>query len=809
MWILEPEGIIGDVAPAGDASASGRYNRRSLHSRGPMGANDLPQRHATGAIGQSVRRIEDRPLLLGQGRFVDDLGFPHQIHMRIVRSQVAHGILVSVDTRAALASHGVVAVWTHADVADMPPIALREGPVPELQPYLQPILARDRVRYVGEPIAAVFATDPYLAEDAAERVEAQIDELPVVLDAAGPLGEFAPGRDTGPTEVRKGYGDVEAALRAAHVVVEVDLSIGRFSGVPLETRGLLARHDPMHDILELHGAAKIPHRNREALARMFGRSPASVQLYEWHVGGGFGVRGEIYPEDVLVLLAALRLGRPVKWIEDRQEHLVAANQSREQRHRVRAAVDAEGRITAIDDTFFHDQGAYVRTHGARVADMAAGMLPGPYRIPAYRIVGHYRLTNKTPAATFRSPGRYESTFVRERLVDAVADRLGLDRIEVRRRNLIGPEEMPWARPMDTLEDDIEYDSGDYPKLLDRMLAASRWDDLQATLRARRAAGEHVGAGLALFVEKSGLGPTDGVRITIDFTGTAELVTGGASIGQGFETAMAQIAADALGMDYRNVRVIHGRTDRIAHGIGAHATRATVMTGSATHVAALRVRAKAIDMAATLLDTAPDSLDITDGRVHTRDLPGGPSVALGDVARACAPGSRHLRGRDPELAADGWFTTAHMTYPYGAHLAIVQVDPEVGAIRVERFIVVYDVGRAVNPKMVEGQVVGGVVQGLGGALYEDFRYDARGQPLAVTLADYLVPTVIEAPPVEVVITEDAPSPLNPLGLKGAGEGGINGVGAAVAAAIDDALGRPMAIVRIPATPQAVRALARSR
>ena len=309
-----------------------------------------------------------------------------------------------------------------------------------------------------------------------------------------------------------------------------------------------------------------------------------MHLDEGHVGGGFGIRGELYPEDVLVSLA-LRFGRPVKWIEDRREHLIAANHSRQQRHRIRAAVDAAGRILAIDDEFFHDQGAYVRTHGARVAELTSGMLPGPYRIPAFRSVAHFRLTNKTPAATYRAPGRYESTFVRERLMDAIAAKLGLDRIEVRRRNLIGQRARCLRARQRTLGEEIAYDSGDYAGLLDKALAAVKWDDLQSALRGRRANGEAVGAGLAMFRRKSGLGPKDGVRVSIDTTGAVELVTGGASMGQGFETVMAQICADALGVDYRSVRVVHGRTDRIAHGVGAHSSRASVLTGSATHDAA--------------------------------------------------------------------------------------------------------------------------------------------------------------------------------------------------------------------------------
>ncbi len=758
-------------------------------------------------VGRSVPRLEDRPLVTGRGRFAADVVFSHMLHMRVVRSMHAHGRIVAIDASAALALRGVVAVWTFADVADIPPIDFRLTRIEGLAPYRQTILARQRARYVGEPVAAVFATDAYLAEDAADLVNVEVEALPVILDARATPGEFDDGRSTEPAIVEKSYGDVAAALRDAHVVVELDLAVGRHSGVPIETRGAIARYDAANDVLEMHGAAKVPHWNRDNIARMLGRDPSTVHLIEGHVGGGFGIRGELYPEDVLVCLAALRLGRPVKWIEDRREHLIAANHSRQQRHKVRAAVDDAGRILAIDDEFFHDQGGYVRTHAATVPDLAAAMLPGPYRVPAYRALGHVRLTNKTPGGTYRAPGRFESTFVRERLMDAIAARLGIDRIEVRRRNLIAKAEMPYRRPLATLGTEVVLDSGDYAGLLDKALAVVGWNDLQEGLRRRRAAGECVGAGLAIFVEKSGLGPFEGVRLSVDSAGLVEVVTGAASVGQGVETVVAQICADALGVDYARVRVIHGRTDRIAFGQGAFASRVTVMTGEATRLAAVEVRRKAIETAADLLQQSPDLLDVVDGKVVRKGVregvAAGPSMTLGEIAKALEPASK-LRGtRTPGLAADGWFYTDHMNYPYGVHIAVAKVDRETGGVAIERYLVAYDVGRAVNPMLVEGQIAGGIAQGIGGALLEEFLYDERGEPLSVNFADYLMPTAREVPPLEVVITEDAPSPLNPLGLKGAGEGGVNAVGAAVAAAIDDAIGMPGAITRLPVTPQRLR------
>jgi aerobic carbon-monoxide dehydrogenase large subunit len=766
-------------------------------------------RAAKKVIGESVTRLEDLPLVTGRGRFAADISFPHQLHMRIVRSPYAHAHLLSVDTAEAAALPGVFAIWTAADIADLPPIDFREGRVEKLEPYRQPVLAGDRVRYVGEPVAAVFADDPYIAEDAADLVTVSAEPLPVIMSADAAPGDFGEGRSTEAAIVRQGFGDIEAAFRAAHAIVELDLRIGRHSGVPLETRGAIGRYDAARDVLELHGAAKVPHKNRESLARVFGRSTAALHLFESHVGGGFGVRGEIYPEDMLVLAGAMRLGRPVKWIEDRREHLMATNHSRQQRHRIRAAVDAEGRLLGIDDTFFHDQGAYPRTHALRVAETTCGILPGPYHLGAYRAVGHYRLTNKTPAATYRAPGRYETNFVRERLLDAIATRLGLTPVEVRRRNLIRREEMPYARPLMVLGDDVAYDSGDYAGLLDKSLARLGWDELQASLRQRRAAGEMVGVGVAMFVEKSGLGPADGVRVNVDTSGHVEVITGGASVGQGFETVMAQVCAETLGVDYRRIRVVHGRTDRIEYGIGAHASRATVMTANATAVAAAKVREKALDLAAELLQTSADRLDIVNGEVVRGDVRSGPSISLAEIAGHLRPTSSTRRGREPGLSADGWFYTEHQTYPYGNQIAVVRIDPDTGAVAVERFLVAYDIGRAINPMLVKGQIAGGFAQGLGGALYEEFLYNEQGEPLSVTFADYLLPTLREMPALDILLAEDAPSIRNPLGIKGAGESGIAAVGAAIAAAVDDALGMPGAVTQLPITPQGVKRMLAGR
>ncbi len=759
-------------------------------------------------LGKRAVRLEDPPLVTGRGRYAGDINFPRQMHMRIVRSSIANGTIKSIDVSEALKLPGVVAVWTNDDIKELGPVDFRADRGAEiLKPYRQPVLAKGRARYVGDPIAAVFAEDPYIAEDAADLVIVEMDELPVVVNCWDNPGEFEPGRSTEGALLKHSFGDIEAAFKKAHTIVELDLFTGRHSGVPMETRGAIGYYDATKDILELHGAAKVPHRNRETLVKMLGRAPKGLHVHESHVGGGFGIRGELYPEDVLVLVAAMRFNRPVKWIEDRREHLMCANQGREQRHKCRIAADKDGRILGLEDEIFHDQGAYVRTHGANVANRTLCMMTGGYDIPAYRGVAHYRLTNKTPCATYRAPGRYESTFVRERLVDALAHKMGIDPVEIRRRNLIRKDQMPYLIEFEEQGvEELLYDSGDYELLLDKGLKAFRWDERKKECAARRAKGESVGIGMVFFVEESGRGPSDGAKMSVDSNGDVELITGGASLGQGFETSMAQIAAEALGVDYQRITVVHGQTDRIAQGIGAHAARATVLTGSAVNETALKLRAKALEFGSELLQLPIGDLDIVDGVIVKKGAPaGGPSLSLADLNKKLAPGAKILNGRDPHLAVEAWFNTDHTVFPYGMHFAQVRVDKATGQTVCENFLIAYDIGRAVNPMLVDGQLVGGCVQGLGGALYEEFAYSESGEPLAVTFADYLMPTAHEAPRIDVVITEDAPSPMNPLGIKGAGEGGINGVGGAIASAIDDALGRAGAVTQLPVTPQRMKAL----
>lgn len=753
-------------------------------------------------IGQSIPRLEDRPLLRGEGRFAADINLPGQLHMRVVRAPVAFGRLLGIDAEMARTMKGVVAIWTADDIVALPQIDFRMTRIQGLGPYRQWVLARDYVRYVGEPVAVVFATDPYLAEDAADAVFCDIDEIDAHLD---PLAEpvlvmpqTQPGLFSEPAVIRKHYGDLEAAFARAHRVVELSVKVGRHSGVPMETRGALAVYDEDSDLLTMYGAAKVPHYNRDAIARMLQRDPARVRLSEGHVGGGFGIRGELYSEDVLVCAAALKLRRPVKWIEDRREHMLCANHSRDQSYHLRAAVDERGFILGLDAEFFTDQGAYVRTHGGTVTDLSAGLLPGPYVIPAYRVAGHIRLTNKTPAGTYRAPGRYESTFARERLIDRIAAELGLDSVEVRRTNLVPEGAMPFDRGIEVLGTSVVLDSGRYHDLLDRLLAEVDYEALRGRIVTRRAAGETVGLGIGFFVEKSGLGPKDLARIRFRGDGRVEIVTGVASVGQGVETAMAQIAGEVLGCAADAVTVVHGQTDRIEYGLGAFASRVTVMTGSAVHLAACQLRESALDAASELLQTARAELVLQAGAIRA---PGGVCMTLAQVAA-------HLERQGHTLEGEGEYASSHMNYPYGVHFAQVRIDRATAAVTIERYVVAYDVGRAVNPMLIEGQIVGAAAQGIGGALLEEFVYDAHGQPLATSFADYLMPTCSDVPEVETLLREDAPSPLNPLGVKGAGEGGATAVGAALASAIDDALGRPGAVDCLPVTPSRLHGLLRA-
>jgi carbon-monoxide dehydrogenase large subunit len=711
------------------------------------------------AVGRSAGRARDAALLAGRGCYVADLDRPGQVWARVVRSPVAHAGLLAVETAVARAHPGVAAVLTTADVPDVRiPIRLPFASTPAAERALQPPLARDVVRYVGEPVALVLAADPWSAEDAAELVELDLDLRDAAGLEGGPLVHEALGSNVVDT-VAVRHGNVDAAFAAADVVVARRLELARQTGAPLETRGLLA--EPSDGGVTVWGAAKVKHFNRAALATLLGLDVEQIRLVEVDVGGGFGVRGELYPEDVLVPLAALRLGRPVKWIEDRAEHLVATNHARGQVHELELAATRDGRLLALRGTARVDQGAYVRTQGILPAILPGHHLPGPYVWEAFDLSAEAVLTHRTPVGTYRGPGMTEAAFVRERLLDVLAAELGLDPAELRRRNLVPASRMPLVYDLGPDAPPLAYGSGDFAGGFERLLDAAGYDELCADRDRRRRAGEHVGIGLAAVVELGAIGPYEEATVTALPGGEAVVRAGVASLGQGIETALAQIAAEELGLEPAAVAVRHHDTADIASGFGSFASRSTVVAGNAVAVACRNLLARAAEL-------------------------GVDPVEVGETA--------------------GRFEQPHPAFSFGAALSVVSLDPETGRVVPERHVVLHDVGRAINPALVEGQLAGAAVQGVAGALLEELPYDETGQPLAVSLADYRLPTLCDAPPVEVVIVE-RPLSDNPLGVKGAGEAGIVGAPAAVANAVADALPPGAAEpLSLPLTPPRVSELA---
>lgn len=747
-------------------------------------------------VGARLLRKEDRRLLTGTARFGGDVARPRMLHLRIVRSPIASGRLVSVDTDAARRAPGVVDVVTAVDLPGeiRIPVRLAVQGI-DLSEHLQPVLASEEVRYVGEPVAVVVAEDAYAAEDGAELVEMDVEPEEVLLEAT----RASEGRIA--ADFTLGYGKVDDAFEAAAHVVEWEFDVGRHTAVPMEPRTLVVEFIESTDSLEIFGATKVPVFNREVLAQLLGIDPDSIRMHAVDAGGGFGVRGEFYPEDFLVPWLARRLRCPVSWVEDRAEHLVAVNHSRQQKHRIEMALDREGRIQAMRDDVWHDNGGYIRTHGIIVPELTLAMLPGPYRVPAYLGRVRVALTNKTPCGTYRAPGRFEGTTVREQLLDRAAAELGIDRVEIRRRNLLTVDELPHTRALSTLGTDMVLDTGDYHGLLDRALDRVDelgWPDL---IEQGRAEGRHLGLGVAMFLEKSGLGPTDTADVEITGGGRIRVHSGGASLGQGIETVLAQVVADEFGVGIDRVDVVNGDTLLQPFGTGSWASRSTVVTGNAVSGAGKQVVDRMLEMASRVLEVSPDDLELADGQIGVRGV-ADEVLDFTEVWRATQPGSRWLQPGEPAgLSARFRFEVDHMTYPYGVHVCLVETDGGTGGVQVLRYLVAYEVGRAVNPTLVEGQLRGGVAQGIGGALLEEFTYDDAGQPQATTFMDYLMPTASEAPDVEVVVSEDAPATTNALGVRGAGEGGLTAAGAAVASAVSDAIGVP-ALDALPVTPEMV-------
>jgi carbon-monoxide dehydrogenase large subunit len=733
-------------------------------------------------IGSPIERLEDLRFLRGRGQYVDDLARDNVLHAAILRSSVAHGRIRSIDVASARALAGVHAVITAEEIKTaapdqrVPRVPMRLQPMAEFEPVGQPVIAQAKVRYVGEALAVVLAETAGIAEDALGLIEADIEPLPAVADrhmsARNTALLFEDKGSNLAMKFRALRGDAAAAFKAAPYVRRESFRTQRHMALPMEPRGLLAQWDAARGKLTVFGAAKVLFFNRRTLAGQMGLPESAIELVENDVGGGFGARGEFYPEDFLIPFAARYAGRPVKWTEDRREHLMTMNHAREAECDVEIACARDGTILGLRGHAYVDVGAYMRTNGAVGARNVAQFMSGPYRIENIDIDVSLLLTNKTPVGTYRGPGRFETDFFRERLLDIVAKDLDVDRVELRRRNLVARDAMPY--PLATItpyESKDELDSGDYRVTLERCLREIKWPET-SKLAGKLIDGRYHGLAVGCFIEGGAAGPKETARIVLEPDGRFSVYVGSSAIGQGLETAFAQIAADALDVSMDRIRgVFHGTTSYVSDGYGAYHSRSVVMGGSAMLAAADNLRAAIRSRAASLLHCEPAEVEIVDGEKAVG--PGGKAVALSALS---AQG----------ISEEGAFLNKKHTYTYGAHAAHVAVDPKLGHVDLIDYVVVEDCGRVINPRTVHGQAIGSVVQGLGGAVMEHLQYDEEGQLLTGSLADYLIPTASDFPNIRAVVLEEYPSPINPLGAKGAGEGGIIAAGGVMANAIANAL-----------------------
>lgn len=746
-------------------------------------------------VGRPMERIEDLRFLRGGGTYVADLNRPGQLHAVIVRSSVPHGRIRSIDASRAVAMPGIHRVLTAADFAvPIPRIALRLQPLPQLEPFLQPMIAFDKVRYVGEPVAMVVAESAAMAEDALERLDVDIEALPAVIgrdgaEAVESLLFEEHGSNLAITwNARRG--DADAIFRTADYVRQERFKVSRHAAMFMEPRGFVAEWQAADGRLTVWGAAKTAWYNRRLLAAAMGLQADAIDLIEVDVGGGFGSRGEFYPEDYLVPAASRIVGRAVKWSEDRREHMMAANHARDVECDVEIAATREGRLLGLRGQIWADVGAYVRTNGSVGPRNVAQYMCGPYSIGAVDLIATMVLTNKTPSGTYRGPGRFETDFARERLLDLAASDLGMDRVELRRRNLVADAQMPYPLPSITPFDaSSELDSGDYPAVFDRCLAEFDWYG-KTKLHGRPIDGYYHGIAIGSFIEGGAAGPKEEARLVVETDGSLSVYLGSSSVGQGLETIMAQIAADATEIPYEKITVRHGSTSHVKDGYGAYHSRSTVMGGSAILLAAEKLKQKIRGLAAARLDCTPDNVGF-DGERVGHD---GRFIALCDLSEVA-------------LEVEAEFINRKYTWAYGTHAAHVAVDPQTGHVKVLDYIAVEDVGRIINPATLHGQAIGSIVQGLGGALLEDLVYDNDGQILTGSFADYLMPTASDFPCVRAVTVELKPCPNNPLGAKGAGEGGIIPVGGVIANAVADALSHlNVAPNELPLTPARIWSLA---
>ena len=741
-------------------------------------------------VGQAVKRREDGRLLQGQGSYVADLKRRGTLHMAVRRADIAHAELASVDATAARAASGVLDVLTGADLAEIGHIPCIDT-YPDSRPATHPVLAEGRIRYVGQPVAAVVAKTEAEAAAAAALIDVTYVSLPPVVDlddAASPNAtllypEF--GSNIVNT-VSQDVGDVESALDAAHRTYTETFRIHRYGPMPMETRGVLAEVDPVSLRLVLHTSTQFPHLVRQFLAGVLGRPESQIRVVAPDVGGGFGGKCEFYPEEVLAPLFALRLRRPVRWIESRTEHMVAASQAREQRHDVTVAVTHDGEISAMSVESWTNNGAAFCTLATTPASISSAMTRGPYRIPNYRARAHSVVSNKTPLAVYRGAGHPQGALVMERMIDIIAEDRGLARLELRLRNMVTPDELPLDRGTDiVLAGHVEYDSGDYPETLSRAAAMIGYAGRDQAKEAARARGKYLGIGLCCFVEETSIGPYEAATVKVDASGKVTLLTGSSPHGQGHVTTFSQLIADELEVPIEDVTVLYGDTDVVTDGVGTFASRSAAIGGAAARKAAEDVKIKAMRIAGHVLEVDVNDLEWHSGGAQVQGSPQA-RLELGAISAAATPWNPPLPdGMEWNLAATHNHQVPGIAFANAAHAATVEVDPETGQIEIVDYVVVHDCGRVINPLLVEGQVIGGVAQGIGGTLFEELAYDDDGQPTSLTLNDYLLPTVSDMPWIRSDHLE-SPSPMNPYGFKGAGEGGASGAPGALVNAISDAL-----------------------
>ncbi|MCB9136962.1 MAG: xanthine dehydrogenase family protein molybdopterin-binding subunit [Caldilineaceae bacterium] len=765
----------------------------------------------TQLFGQPIKRNEDPRLLTGQALFTDDVKLPDMLYAAFVRSDFAHARILSIDVSGALEMPGVVAVYTAEDLGaywQPGPLLVPPPPVPDLvfNPRMQVPLAKDKVRHVGEPIAVVVAESRYQAEDAAEQVFVEFDPLPAIVELEDALLEDAPliHEDLDANlnaHVVQHKGDYAQAAAQARLIVKRRFLYDRGIAAAMENRGVVAAWDAKAERLTMWDTTQAPVVIRNGIAAMLGLSEMQVRVIAPFIGGGFGPKIMMfYPEEVLMPWISMRLNRPVKWIEDRQENFFATTQERGQIHESEIAVAEDGRVLGVKDVFLHDAGAYA-PYGLTVALNSQCTLLGQYDVPHYHTEFRSVFTNKPIVTPYRGAGRQHGVFVMERLLDLAAKELGMDRVEIRRRNLIPPEKFPYNNEI-IYQDfaPLVYDSGNYGPALDKALELIGYrrfiDEEQPRLRAE---GRYVGLGLVTYVEGTGIGPYEGAKVTVETSGRVSVASGIGTQGQGHFTSFAQIVADQLGVGVGDVRLVTGDTAEFYWGAGTFASRGAVVAGNAINAAALAVRKKILQKASEELEIDQDDLELADGAVRVKGVPAS-AIKLGDLAARANPTRGAVKpGTEPGLEATDYFGPERGATASGVHAMIVEVDPETMLIDIRRYVVVHDCGRVINPMILEGQIHGGVAQGIGNAFYEQLVWDKNGQLLNASFMDYLLPTADVMPIIETDHME-TPSPLNPLGIKGAGEAGAIPVGPLFAQALEDALS-PLGveILEIPLSP----------